>query len=152
MGKNILFFLDSIAQKKKDEILTSVDQLYIPGNTYYVSAEGNDENDGLSPENPWKTLQKVSLFNFNEGDGVLFRRGDTFRGSVCTHSNISYGAYGSGEKPRFYGWDKNLGDPMLWVEINTENHIWKYGEKILDVGTLVFGDDEFCSRKLIHLS
>ena len=141
--------LDAIADKRKDEIRSSPDSLTISGNTYYVSNGGDDAADGRSPESAWKTLERVNKAELLRGDGVLFCRGDLFRGRIEAREGVSYGAYGDGEKPRLFGWDKNLGDPALWVEVDSQHHIWKLTEEILDVGTLVFGDDECCSRKLI---
>jgi hypothetical protein len=41
--------------------------------TYYVDAtNGNDVNNGLSPEAPWKTIAKVNSSRFNPGDQILF--------------------------------------------------------------------------------
>ena len=78
-----------------------------------------------------------------------FRRGDIFRGRVNTRPGVTYGAYGSGEKPRLYGWDKNLADPSLWEEVDSLRHIWRMTEKILDPGTLVFNEGQAHSIKLI---
>ena len=141
--------LDAIADKRKAEIRSAPDALKILGNTYYVANNGDDNADGCSPETAWKTLERVNKAQFSRGDAVLFCRGDLFRGSIEACEGVTYGAYGEGEKPRLYGWDKNLGDPALWTEVDSEHHIWKLSDKILDVGTLVFGDDELCSRKLI---
>ena len=33
------------------------------GKTYYVSAKGNDENDGLSKETPIKSIKKANTLN-----------------------------------------------------------------------------------------
>ena len=89
--------IDALAEKRKSEILNSADDLRISGNIYYVSSLGDDANDGLTPEKAWKTLGKVSEAELSEGDGVLFRRGDTFRGRVKTRSGVTYGAYGEGD-------------------------------------------------------
>lgn len=141
--------IDELAEKRKKEILYSPDKLDIKGNAYYVSNGGNDGNDGLSPEKAWATLDKVSNAELNEGDGVLFRRGDVFRGRVKTKSGVTYGAYGEGEKPKLYGWDKNLADPALWELYDENKHIWRMTELILDPGTLVFNEGEKHSIKLI---
>lgn len=133
----------------KKKILGMPDGDVFCGAVYYVSAEGNDANDGLSPESAWKTLSKVSQFDFSAGDTVRFRRGDVFRGFVKTHPSVKYCAYGDGEKPRFYGWEKNLADPELWEIFDSDKNIWKLTEKILDCGTLVFNEGERHSRKLI---
>ena len=52
----------------------------VHANTYYVSATGNDDNNGTSPVNAFKTLTKVNtLFDrLQPGDKVLLKRGDIF--------------------------------------------------------------------------
>jgi len=80
---------------------------------------------------------------------VRFKRGDLFRGGIQTKPGVSYLAYGEGEKPKFYGWDKSLADPALWTLVDAQHHIWKLTERILDCGTLVFNDGQAHCRKLI---
>lgn len=138
-----------LAEQRKFDIRATSDHLKITGNTYYVSNLGNDANDGRSPKTAWKTLAKVSAAPLERGDGVLFRRGDTFRGFVKAASGVSYGAYGAGHKPNFYGWDKSLADTGLWDLYDAEHHIWKLNEPIADCGTLVFNHGDAHSRKLI---
>jgi len=77
------------------------------GATYYVDAtNGSDTNEGLSPQTPWKTISKVNSMSFNPGDSILFKRGDMWRerlqvpSSGVTGLPITFGAYGSGEKPK----------------------------------------------------
>lgn len=140
---------EELYKKRKKKILESQDSLKIKGTTYYVSTDGDDSNDGKTPETSWKTLNRVNNTWFSHGDGVMFKRGDLFRGEVQTQPGISYGAYGTGAKPKFYGWDENLANPSLWIQIDSENHIWKYTKKILDPGTLVFNEGEEHCRKLI---
>ena len=141
--------LDELAEQKKQSILNAADAVSITGTTYYVSSEGNDENDGLTPETAWATLGKVTSAPLQPGDGVRFRRGDTFRGCVVTRPGVTYCAFGEGEKPRLYSWDKNLADASLWELVDAEHHIWKLTELILDCGTLVFNEGDYHSRKLI---
>lgn len=147
--QDILQKLDRVSEARKEEILSAADTLIIPGTSYYVSSSGNDENDGLTPETPWKTLKKVSDASLCPGDGVLFCRGDLFRGQIKVKAGVTYCAYGVGEKPKLYGWDKDLADPAIWTEINPEKHIWQLTEGILDPGTLVFNGGEAHSLKLI---
>lgn len=74
--------------------------------TYYVSNSGNDSNNGLSEATPWKTIAKVGGFKFADEDVILFNRGDVWRESMCIlHDHLSFGAYGSGEKPIVDGAD-----------------------------------------------
>ena len=76
-----------------------------PGNTYYVDVNGNDENDGLSENSPWKTIEKINKQSFRPGDNILFKRGNTWKGKMEIHSSgsenlpILFGAYGNGSKP-----------------------------------------------------
>ena len=93
--------IELFCEKRKKEIFDTPDCLEISGNIYYVSNSGSDENDGKSPNTAWKSLDKVSSVEFAYGDGVLFKRGDLFRGEVYTKSGVTYGAYGEGEKPIF---------------------------------------------------
>jgi len=141
--------VERMADSRREAIRASEDRGFSVKTAYYVSNDGKDENDGRSPESPWRTLSRVSEADLLPGDGVFFRRGDLFRGFVRTRPGVTYAAYGLGEKPKFYGWDKSLADPSLWECADAVHHIWKYREPILDCGTLVFNEGEFHSRKLI---
>ncbi len=145
----ILARYDAQFEARKQEILKTPDSLEIKGTTYYVSSDGNDDNDGRSPDRPWCSLTRVTNTHLLPGDAVLFRRGDLFRGEILAQNGITYGAYGQGEKPKFYSCNFSLANPDLWEEVDPAHHIWKCTEKILDVGTIVFNDGEAHSRKLI---
>jgi hypothetical protein len=62
---------------------------------YYVSANGSDSADGLTPATAWKTMAKVSGFTFASGDRILLRRGNRWK-EVLTlpRSSLTIGAYG----------------------------------------------------------
>ncbi|MFH1503219.1 MAG: choice-of-anchor Q domain-containing protein, partial [Candidatus Diapherotrites archaeon] len=76
-----------------------------PGTIYYVATNGNNNNAGTSESTPWKTLSKVNSQTFSAGDAILFKRGDIWYETLSVSSSgsssapITYGAYGSGEKP-----------------------------------------------------
>jgi len=96
------------------------------GETFYVAANGNDTNNGLSAQTPWQTLDKVNATTLNPGDTVLFKRGDTWRGQLRPQSGqdgapITYSAYGSGDKPRLLG-SVSRNNPQDWQ--HEGNNIW----------------------------
>lgn len=141
--------MDALASARRQSIVESADELAVSGQTYYVNADGSDENNGRTPETAWRSLQRVSQAALQPGDGVLFRRGDVFRGAILTRPGVCYGAYGTGEKPRLYGWERDLADPALWTLADASHHIWQMKEPILDSGTLVFNHGQRHCRKLI---
>lgn len=113
------------------------------GNRYYISENGNDANNGLSPEAAWRTFQNVDANTqiVKEGDQVLFERGGIYRGSLLTVSGVTYGAYGEGEKPCLYGSLRNYALPELW-EADSREHIWKlHVGDMRDIGNVVFDHD-----------
>ena len=112
--KEILNSYNELFEKRKQEILNTKDSLKITGTAYYVSNSGDDKNDGKSENTPWKSFDRVSNADLKSGDGVFFKRGDIFRGSLNAKSGVSYGAYGEGEKPKFYASDKPLNQKDLW--------------------------------------
>ncbi len=85
------------------------DTVSADSNSYYVSNDGSDSNDGLSPAASWKTIAKVNAKlndgTIKKGDDIYFKRGDTFSGELNlkiggTSSNyMIIGAYDSGDRP-----------------------------------------------------
>ncbi|MCX6901277.1 MAG: right-handed parallel beta-helix repeat-containing protein [Verrucomicrobia bacterium] len=78
------------------------------GRTFHVAASGDDANDGLLQESPWRSLDKVNAAELQPGDKVLFKRGDTWRGQLVPQSGkegapITYAAYGKGDRPLLLG-------------------------------------------------
>jgi hypothetical protein len=76
---------------------------------YYVSATGNDANTGTSTSAPWRTLAKVNSFTPKPGDQILFKRGDSWIGTITVKASgtsaspITYGAWGEGANPVISG-------------------------------------------------
>ena len=72
--------------------------------TYYVSAKGCDNNDGLSPSTAWRTIKKVNS-SIKGGDTVCFKRGEIFFGQILppkqnsSSAPTTYTSYGEGAKP-----------------------------------------------------
>lgn len=101
--------------------------------TYYVSSfDGNDKNDGLSKENPWRSLFRVNEAKFEAGDMVLLEKNSVFenqylhlsvRGSKDNIIRIS--SYGAGSKPVI-----NCGGNGIWYQdygrgLDAKTHTYK---------------------------
>lgn len=89
--------------------LTATSTASLAQTTYYIAATGNDANTGRSAGSPFRSLGKVNSLTLMPGDTVLFRRGDTFRGSLVIRRSgsasrpITFDAYGHGPKPILAG-------------------------------------------------
>jgi parallel beta-helix repeat protein len=92
--------------------------------TYYISNDGNDSNSGTDASSAWQTINRLNSASLSPGDNVLFRRGDTFYGSIVASTSgggspITYGAYGSGNKPVITGFSS----VTSWT--NKGGNIWE---------------------------
>lgn len=78
--------------------------------TYYIDAStGDDMNNGLSPDQPWASLQQVNSQKFVAGDQILFKSGTSYNGQLIPHGRgtrkhpIVISSYGKGAKPIING-------------------------------------------------
>jgi hypothetical protein len=86
------------------------------GRAYYFSnTNGDDSRTSLQAQNsntPWKTIGKLNLFfpSLVAGDSVLFRRGESYYGSITVGASGTLGNrivlsyYGAGTAPLINGW------------------------------------------------
>ncbi|MFZ7947070.1 OmpL47-type beta-barrel domain-containing protein [Neobacillus sp. 19] len=95
---------------------------------YYVDAtNGDDANDGLSQQSPWKSLEKVSSTTFQPGDKILLKSGEKWTGSLhplgsgTAEKPIILDKYGEGSKPLIEG----QGVPYVIGLYNQEH--WRIG-------------------------
>lgn len=97
-------------EPKEDEDIPEV----VTTTRYYIDNNGDDANDGLSPNTAWKTLAKVNGTVFEPGDSILFKRGNSWEGTLIIKSagtsseRITFSAYGTGQKPQLIGNNSNL--------------------------------------------
>lgn len=147
--ESYLAYLKAKQDMMRDRIRNTETKVKFKGKAFYVAADGCDDNDGLTPETPWKTLKKVSTAPLAENDAVFFRRGDVFRGHLDCQQGVTYSAYGNGKKPELYGWYENFGGSENWECINEEKHYWRLKKEIPDTGTLVFNEGEAHAIKLV---
>ena len=159
-------------QNRIDTILNSESKIYhndtfvqgetYTGTAYYVSNDGDDSNDGLTPETAWCTIQKVceetGIFGtpgvLKHGDAVLFRRGDIFREyqefAIAT-SGLTFSAYGEGEKPIITHSTENGTGAEKWAlvyEDETGMKIWKFYRDMTDVAEVVINGGEIVSKRI----
>ena len=98
--------------------------------TFYVSATGNDDANGLTPSTPWLTIGKVNQTRFAPGDAILFKRGDAWREGQSLYGlsdgaagkPIVFGAYGEGAKPLILA-SKDISSSVFWIK--SSDNVWK---------------------------
>lgn len=135
---------DAIAAKRREEILNTPNKVFTPtgsGKTYYVSShKGSNKNDGLSPETP---LRSITTLVPEAGSVILFERGSVFRlnAALQLKSNITYGAYGEGEKPAFYASPYNYAKKEMWQPSRMKN-VWYTTFGDTDCSAVVFNHGE----------
>lgn len=122
------------------------------GTAYYVSNGGSDDQDGLSPETAWATLDRVNQAPLAHGDAVFLERGGVWRNTtVETKAGVTYSAYGQGAKPRICASPENGGDPALWSlwwEGENGEKIWLYHRDMPDCGAMVL-NEEIVAQKVL---
>ena len=76
------------------------------GRAYYLDSDtGNDDTSGNSPQQAWRSLEKLNSIRFQPGDRIYFKRGGSFpgqfqpQGSGTAEQPITADCYGSGELP-----------------------------------------------------
>lgn len=78
-------------------------------NYYLSSSSGNDNNDGMSPARPFKSLEKINSLTLSATDTVFLKKGDVFFGTLIIQNSgqqdmdIVITAYGKGPLPVIKG-------------------------------------------------
>ena len=111
------------------------------GTTYYISPNGDDKNDGLSPETAWGSLKKLQTMAtaklLEPGDTVRFERGGTYKGILVCRPGVTYSAYGTGAKPVLSGSSKNYASEELWEETDVKD-VYRLTDTMYNAGIMVF--------------
>jgi hypothetical protein len=87
----------------ENDVFASSNNLDEKRKTYYVSASGNDRNEGTTAKFSWKTISRVNSQKLNPGDRVMFKGGSTFIGNLELRGNGTVGelikvcSYGAGK-------------------------------------------------------
>lgn len=137
----------------KSEIEESRTEATFTGKAYYISENGSDSNDGLTPQTAWKSTRMIANADFlNPGDAVLFERGGEYRmtEAIYASSGVIYSAYGTGAKPKLIG-SLNASLPSDWNKTEWEN-VYVYKDTVSaaynDIGVIVFNLGEAWGIKM----
>ena len=91
-------------------ILSVSTALCLSAQNYYISSSlGSDQNNGLSIQTPFKSIEKLNSMNFNAGDSIYFKSGDYWegmfwvKGSGTLTEPIVIDVYGGNTKPIING-------------------------------------------------
>ncbi|MBQ7822508.1 MAG: hypothetical protein IJ391_09545 [Clostridia bacterium] len=158
--------LDAEFEARKNKILATKSEWELGegGTVYYISASGNDENDGKSPESALKSIEKINTDGLlKAGDVVLFNRGDRFYGILQSKPYVTYSAYGEGAKPMLCGsidasrsedWERWGENPYVYkytgyIAKNLPNAEGKYRSIPSDIGNIVFNDGEYYGSRVL---
>lgn len=100
---------------------TSAYSASFTGRAYHVSPDGNDNNDGLSPQTPWRTLDRATNNRdssrppvaFNRGDAILLKCGGVWNNGEMVMSSDSNPTLNNGLLLAAYGCDGATPRPIL---------------------------------------
>lgn len=134
------------AENRAMEILhaPSITPAEIAGRCWYVSNQGNDDADGMSPQTAWQSMVRLTQAQtdgtIRPGDGVFFARGSTWNAAFPTRfsgdyalrlkSGVTYSAYGCGERPLFTNCFCGEGTEN-WLPTEYE-HVWQFAKDVGD--------------------
>lgn len=156
------------AEERKQSILNSHSTIvkadeYVMGESYsgtayYVSNNGSDRNNGLSPEKAFATLEPFREIELEYGDAVFFERGSIWRAvelpwNILGTQGITLSAYGEGAKPAFYGSEENGAGTEKWELYYSDESgkkIWKFYREITEVATIVLNEKEVVYRDVAY--
>ena len=172
------------ADERRESILNSPSAYTVGegGIVYYVSPDGDDNNDGKSPETAWKTLDKVNsaaaawygwdgVYNspgfpefqwasdhpescaaLKPGDVVLFQRSGQWRGVLRTVDGVTYSAYGEGPKPEILCSPENGAGEEKWVLVEGTTNIWRFYRSVQDCGGIMMEGEDGYSVAAKHVA
>ena len=161
------------ADFRRDTFYSRTSNIESAGTVYYISNSGDNNNDGLSPETAWATLDRafetywpLTRDLLKPGDTVLLERGGTWyispderEGLTSDAYNIvegvTLGAYGEGTRPVVRGDIPEANDPAFWTLYHDENgvKIWASANKLQDSNVIVFnGGESYAEEIMLHWS
>lgn len=123
---------DKEAELLKQKILSSknTEEIYeIKGKKHYISKD--------------MTIKDIPS-DLQPGDALLFERGGIYRilwhEGIVVPKGVIMGSYGIGDKPKFYGSQRNFADNSLWEKVDGKDNIYKTFLHGGNPGNMVFDD------------
>lgn len=147
--KEQLLAFHAKADALREEILNTPNMEIPEGSTvYYLSPNGNDNDDGRSPATAWKTIARLKAATLPYGAYVCFERGGMWRGKFDATAGVTYTAYGEGPKPELRGSMYDGAVDGWWDEVAP--NIWRYSKTFPgDVGMIVMNHGEENGIKML---
>ena len=155
LNKPLKGYADNKAEKLRQEILNTgnTEEYYkITGTKYYVSSiNGDDLNSGTSPDKAFKSIEGLATIELKSGDAVLFERGSVFRlyTTFLTSKGVTYGSYGTGEKPKIFGSAVNL-TSVVWTP-SVKKNVWQIDYVYAECAGMFFNHGKEIGYKRVGL-
>lgn len=153
---------NTLLENRKAEIRNAVTEIHASGTTYYVSNQGNDANDGKTPETAWQSFRRAADAETKPGDCILFERGGTWYVPVYDEETgaeyvadfdegVTVSAYGEGPKPVLRGDLPEANNPDFWILDfeDGEKKIWRSAKDLTDSTVLVLNNGEETAQEVI---
>ena len=155
LNKPLKGYADNKAEKLRQEILNTgnTEEYYkITGTKYYVSSiNGDDLNSGTSPDKAFKSIEGLATIELKSGDAVLFESGSVFRlyTTFLTSKGVTYGSYGTGEKPKIFGSAVNL-TSVVWTP-SVKKNVWQIDYVYAECAGMFFNHGKEIGYKRVGL-
>ena len=110
---------------------------------YVDDLAGRDDASGRSPQEAWRSLERLETDEIRPGDSVLLRRGGLWRGQLRPRSGepgkpVRYAGYGDGPLPILQN-SVSLSEPSDW-EATDRPDVWRTAARHVfpcDIGNLI---------------
>ena len=109
----VLIACMTVSCSKSEDVVVLEDDI-IRSARYFDASNGNDTNDGMSPETAWKDLDTLNSLVWGPGAEILLKSGESWtaqlslKGSGSTEKPIQFSNYGEGSMPLINGPGNNF--------------------------------------------
>lgn len=140
----LLFFITIISfSSKNNHSVNGQIPSMIDNPRYFDSVNGDDKNDGLTPETPWKSLILLNQITCLPGTSIYLKAGSQWHASIALHGSgsgeypIVMNCYGKGKAPIISGdhtrYTLKLENQQYWEIKNVEISNYHASEETLSM-------------------